>query len=147
MGQQIIHLPRHRGRNINAYMTDSPANVLSKTGTEMFQFGHMILYVSFDELRYQVFKKSCSCVKCGLQGEVMILERQMPMDSNPHNLHRDPHFNMYGIKPTQDGGIRLVLMTIDHKKPKSKGGSNHISNLQTMCITCNKRKADKYEPQ
>lgn len=31
-------------------------------------------------------------------------------------------------------------LTIDHEKPKSKGGGNEIDNLQTMCRSCNSSK-------
>jgi hypothetical protein len=44
-----------------------------------------------------------------------------------------PHANLYGVG--RDG--KLVLFTKDHIQPKSKGGSNNLWNLQTMCETCN----------
>ena len=34
------------------------------------------------------------------------------------------------------------FMTIDHYKPKSKGGNDNYSNLVPMCSTCNNRKGD-----
>jgi 5-methylcytosine-specific restriction endonuclease McrA len=33
-------------------------------------------------------------------------------------------------------------LTLDHRIPKSRGGSNEDSNLQTMCAACNQAKAD-----
>jgi 5-methylcytosine-specific restriction endonuclease McrA len=36
-----------------------------------------------------------------------------------------------------------TLMTVDHKKPKSKGGTNDLENLVPMCSPCNQKKADK----
>jgi 5-methylcytosine-specific restriction endonuclease McrA len=39
----------------------------------------------------------------------------------------------------------LILMTVDHRIPKSKGGSDDLSNLQTMCHSCNHKKGSKIE--
>lgn len=37
--------------------------------------------------------------------------------------------------------------SIDHIKPKSKGGSDYPSNLKTACLSCNKSKQDKIVPR
>ncbi len=36
-------------------------------------------------------------------------------------------------------------LTIDHIMPLARGGSNDISNLHTLCRTCNQKKTDKLD--
>lgn len=36
-----------------------------------------------------------------------------------------------------------VKLEVDHKIPVSRGGSDNISNLQTLCFECNRGKSDK----
>lgn len=42
--------------------------------------------------------------------------------------------------PTEKAGVSL---TIDHVIPKSKGGTNDPTNLQTLCHDCNRIKGAK----
>ena len=37
-------------------------------------------------------------------------------------------------------GLGSIVFSIDHIKPHSLGGSDLLSNLQGMCITCNRKK-------
>ena len=39
--------------------------------------------------------------------------------------------------------INEAELEIDHIKPVSKGGTNAMSNLQTLCFYCNRSKSDK----
>jgi 5-methylcytosine-specific restriction endonuclease McrA len=73
-----------------------------------------------------------TCVECGLVGKFFAKER-MECDMSYH-------LNLYAI----DERGKEVLMTRDHIIPKSKGGSETIHNMQTMCTRCNARKADKF---
>ncbi len=45
----------------------------------------------------------------------------------------------YGQKCLACGKIQKIL-TADHVKPLSKGGSNSISNIQPLCGSCNSKK-------
>ena len=76
--------------------------------------------------RYKVFQDNKCCVKCGLKGEFLAIEK-FSEDIKKY------HINMYGI----DEHEHEVLMTKDHIIPKSKGGKNIQSNYQTMCTKCN----------
>lgn len=58
------------------------------------------------------------------------------------------HFSL--VLPTsRNTGLNLVLyagniiMTCDHIVPKSKGGTDKISNIQPMCYPCNQTKGSK----
>jgi len=68
------------------------------------------------------------CVKCGIEGTHF--EKCM-------ELSGAIHLDLY----TEDGS----LMTIDHIKPRAKGGSkNSLDNMQIMCKVCNEIKSDDY---
>ena len=108
----------------------SPCDVFSFVGSE-----DIVSYdgytVKLTSSRLKTFKKNCSCVICGREGEVMLLEGH-PNDGSPH-------FNMYA----KDEYGNLILMTKDHILPKSMGGADHQENYQTMCCECNWLKANR----
>lgn len=77
--------------------------------------------------RYKLFyNKGCTCVECGRKGAYFKLVT---------TGKKRAHFDLYA----EDG----VLMTKDHIIPKALGGANDMSNFQTMCEICNKRKGCK----
>lgn len=92
--------------------------------------------VKVDTLRLQVFKRSQTCVCCGMQATHFALEK--------HPTHETVryHLNMYGME-----GGKEILFTKDHLKPKAKGGTDTLDNLETMCTICNNLKADTYDQQ
>lgn len=84
--------------------------------------------VRMNSHRYFIFRSSCRCAACGLEGVKMKLEQ--------HPNDKSPHFNLYAVEDE-----KLVLMTKDHIHAKSCGGDDRHSNYQTMCAICNNLKA------
>lgn len=75
--------------------------------------------------------KGVACISCGIEGSIFALQTQREDIA--------PHVNLYAVD--EDG--KFVLMTKDHRYPKSKGGANDLSNYDTMCSPCNAHKANK----
>lgn len=87
--------------------------------------------IDMDSQRYQLFKKSCRCVTCDIEGQYFAKER--------FTSSLTYHFNLYAINA--DGAE--VMLTKDHIVPKSRGGLDILSNYQTMCAPCNSAKGNK----
>ena len=77
--------------------------------------------------KFRLFKDNLKCTVCGVEGCNVFLEQ----DNNLINTNR-AFFSVYGIKNKD-----YVLLTRDHKIPRSKKGADIFSNLQTMCSICN----------
>ena len=61
--------------------------------------------------------------------------RYIPLSVRFTVLRRDNHKCVYcGESPPK------VTLEVDHKKPFSQGGTNDISNFQTLCFNCNRGK-------
>jgi 5-methylcytosine-specific restriction endonuclease McrA len=84
--------------------------------------------------RYQVFLEiGFNCVKCNLLGTHWVWWKE------EKGQEPKEHWDLAGYN---DQG-HLVMITIDHIMPRSKGGANDTSNYQPMCSFCNQKKADK----
>ena len=103
-----------------------------RSGKHFFEFHG--LKIPIHSSRLQTYTKGISCVSCGIEGKYFIFEKHSPKD---HGCH----LNLYAVDEV--GG--LVLMTSDHIIPKSKGGSNDVSNRQPMCHECNTFKGSRSE--
>jgi 5-methylcytosine-specific restriction endonuclease McrA len=71
----------------------------------------------------------CSCVRCGVQGNVAIKHRRHPTDGNHHDV--------FALNERV-----FRLMTVDHILPKSWGGRNSAKNYDPMCERCNNRRGN-----
>ena len=83
-------------------------------------------------LTYQVHGTKCVVPGCSVCGQYFAVERAWKPVSSRY------HLNLYAV---HDG--KEIMMTSDHKIPKSRGGINHISNRQPMCYPHNSGKGNK----
>jgi len=75
-----------------------------------------------------------SCKICKIPITYAVLEKVHP-DIKTY------HFNYYTIDSRSK---KEILFNIDHIVPKSKGGSDLITNLQLTCELCNTEKGNKF---
>ena len=115
-----------------------PAEVLKYLPPKYPDYRFYLDYlIDMRSLRYFVFKyKGMQCVKCGIKGNFFSLEKA----KHDYTAHV-PHFNLYNISDD----FKFTLMTKDHILPRSKGGSDLLSNMQCMCEHCNSRKGNTVE--
>ena len=67
------------------------------------------------------------------------IEKPKPYRQNKHVLFGKQEGLCNGCK----GDFPFKLYEVDHVVPKSKGGTDHLVNLQLLCGHCNKIKSDK----
>jgi 5-methylcytosine-specific restriction endonuclease McrA len=77
----------------------------------------------------------CKCDICGIKASYFTLEKSPDNDRNVY------HFNLYTVHPKT---FQEVYFNIDHIKPRAKGGTNLLVNMQLTCEDCNSKKGDKF---
>jgi hypothetical protein len=89
---------------------------------------------------------------CGMSFEtgwlhIPTTKRHKATSSNDRQRRRKRVYERDGNKCVNCGheGDDANPLTLDHKLPLSRGGTNRIGNLQTMCFDCNQAKADSVQ--
>lgn len=123
-------------------------------GKSPIQFPFLGVVARVGSRRMECLKRNQKCVMCGCRGSVFLLQKHERGQSHRTNCFIQncawcslmlkeeaevrPHLNLYHVGSR--GG--LVMMTQDHIIPRSRGGSNELENLQTMCANCNQAKGN-----
>jgi 5-methylcytosine-specific restriction endonuclease McrA len=97
--------------------------------------------VNLNSNRLHCLANNLTCQHCGIQGKFFAIERSIRRNSS--HEYSDWHLNLYAVGKFD----REVLMTADHVVPKSRGGVDNLSNLQTLCTICNRTKDNKLEEE
>jgi len=86
----------------------------------------LIIRTNVGGSRLECLKRNQECIWCGRKGDIFLLQKP-PRGGNSY-------LNLFAGH---------VLMTRDHIVPQSRGGSNSIDNLATMCEKCNNKKGSR----
>ena len=86
------------------------------------------IQVHISSARIRLMGRTQECAACKIKGDHFWVE------ANP-----DWHLNLYAINYNGDP----VMLTLDHIRPRSKGGTKSPNNIQLLCNKCNKIKKDE----
>lgn len=131
MPNNILYSSSIRNQHIVSGLMD-PVKILRFLDTDLEDVILAKFWVRSKSLRYQVFRRQleCSNPECYRKITFCLLQTRR------HSPLKRAHVNFF----SKDG----VLFTKDHIKPKCLGGSDRLSNLQTMCLECNEKKGSHY---
>ena len=123
--------PRHIGKFCYIRVGIIPVEYIIKNiGKKKRFFG---VRIPLSNKRIRCFAENVNCIACGREGDYFAVEKCKDVATKKY------HLNLYSrTKHNQE-----IMQTIDHRIPKSRGGSNKPRNLQTMCSPCNFSKSDK----
>lgn len=82
--------------------------------------------------RMRLFGRQQECAACKIRADHFWIEKN-------HACFYGWHANMYAY----DYHGNPVMLTLDHIKPKSKGGTRTPKNVQLLCRKCNNTKGDQ----
>lgn len=80
--------------------------------------------------------KGVRCAYCGIEGAFFAKEKYVKGWQAKIGREKLTLFSL------SKNGKNVYPMTIDHIKPKSRGGTNHFNNLQPCCWLCNQKKGN-----
>ena len=102
--------------------------------------------------------KAADLVKTRLRKEMGVFyeinhRRDIPARTDQGEVpnYKTHRHTLYGIQEGVCAGCRQHFlfrnMTVDHVVPKSKGGTDHITNLQLLCAACNSLKGSRSQEE
>lgn len=101
---------------------------------EGFKYRHAYCHTTSNRLlTYFCYGVECCVPGCRVAGQYFAIERAINQRTSKY------HLNLYGV----DANGCEVMMTSDHKLPRSKGGSDSITNRQPMCHPHNMKKGNQ----
>ena len=71
--------------------------------------------------------------------DLIYLDPPFNSNQNKHVLFGQQEGLCNGCK----GDFPLKLFEVDHRVPRSRGGTDHLDNLQLLCSSCNRIKGDR----
>lgn len=116
-------------------------SVICKQGNKSKGDKHIVkgvgFYIQNDNLHF-VLNNGCRCANCGVQGTRLIV--CTPTEKEIANNRKAIGY----VRCVAEIGGNWYQLTVDHIKPRAKGGTDDKRNKQVLCMVCNQVK-DSYQ--